>query len=104
MEGDVWGYAVGIGGILAAVGQMAWSRFFGDGAAHADLVSKLMERITALEARQAQLEQRINEEMAMRLSEQESASRLRRRVAVLESVIVELGGTVPPDDYKAEHD
>lgn len=101
MEGDVWGYGVGALGLLAAIGQMAWSRFFGDGAAHADLVSKLMERITALEARQAHLEQRVNEEMALRLAEQEGASRLRRRVGQLEEVIVDLGGEVPPEEIKA---
>ena len=98
MEGEYIGYGVGALGLIMAVGQMAWSRFFGDGAAHADLVAKLMERITSLEARQAHLEQRVNEEMALRLTEQEGASRLRRRVEVLEALIVELGGTVPHED------
>lgn len=98
MEGEYIGYGVGALGLIMAVGQMAWSRFFGDGAAHADLVAKLMDRITSLEARQAHLEQRVNEEMALRLTEQEGASRLRRRVEVLEALIVELGGTVPHED------
>lgn len=101
MEGDVYGYAVGGAGVLLALGQMAWSRFFGDGSAHAQLVEQQMSRITNLEARQAVLEGRVNEEMALRLAEQERASLLRRRVNVLEAVIVELGGTVPPDEYKA---
>jgi hypothetical protein len=100
MEGDVIGYGVGIGGILLAVGQLAWSRIFGDGAAHAQIVDQYMTRVTNLEARQAVLEGRVNEEMALRLAEQERASLLRRRVSVLEAVIVELGGTVPPDEYK----
>lgn len=98
MEGDVWGYGVGAVGILGMVGQMAWSRFFGDGAAHSDLVSRLMERITSLEARQAQLEAQINQEMALRLSEQEGSSRLRRRIGLLEEMIVDLGGTVPAEE------
>lgn len=98
IEGDYIGYGVGALGVVAAVGQLAWSRLFGDGHAHAALVDKLMERITSLETRQAHLEQRVNEEMALRLTEQEGASRLRRRVEVLEALIVELGGTVPHDD------
>lgn len=94
------GYGVGALGLLAAVGQMAWSKFFStEGSAHSQLIEQQAARITALETRQGTLESRVNEEMAMRLAEQERNSMLRRRVKVLEEVIVELGGTVPPEDH-----
>lgn len=100
MEGEGIGYGVGALGILAVVGQMAWSRFFGDGHAHATLVDHLTARITALETRQAELERRLTEEMTMRLAAQQEVFTLRMRLQACEAEIERLGGTVPGDDYK----
>lgn len=95
------GYGVGAVGVLAAIGQMAWSRFFGDGQAHASLVDHLTARITALETRQAELERRLTEEMSMRLTAQQEVFTLRMRLQACEAEIVRLGGEVPDvSDYK----
>lgn len=92
-----YGAAAFGGGVFAVLAQMAWSRFFGDGRAHADLVQHLTARIASLETRQAELERRLSEEMQMRLDAQEQVFRLRLRLQACEDEIRRLGGTVPDD-------
>lgn len=59
------------------------------------LFEQLTRRIQDLEARQAVLEQRIAEEIKLRLKAQEETITLRVHVQRLEAEIVKLGGSVP---------
>jgi hypothetical protein len=101
MEGEYIGYGVGAVGIIAGVAQLAWSRFFGDGQAHAGLVDHLTARLASLETRQAELERRVTEEMTLRLAAQEEVFNLRVRLRACEAEIARLGGEVPDVNMKA---
>lgn len=61
------GYGVGAAGLLAAIAQMAWQKFFStEGRANDALVSQLSERLTAMETRQTKLEADLDEERRLR--------------------------------------
>lgn len=67
IEGPMIGYGVGALGVLVAIGQMAWQRFFSsEGKANDALVSQLSERITAQEARLTSLETGLDAEREAR--------------------------------------
>ena len=67
IEGPILGYGVGALGILVAIGQMAWQKFFStEGKANDALVSQLSERITAQESRLASLETGLDQEREAR--------------------------------------
>ncbi|HWU70022.1 MAG TPA: hypothetical protein VN017_01535 [Pseudoxanthomonas sp.] len=65
--------------------------------ANVTLVEGLSKRIESLEAAQATLSTRINEEMALRMQAQEDAHKLRLRVLTLESTLRQLGAVIPPE-------
>ena len=61
------GYAVGTIGLLLAIGQMAWQRFFSsEGNANNALVTQLSERITSQESRLVSLETGLDQEREAR--------------------------------------
>ena len=65
--GAYTGYAVGTIGVLLAIGQMAWQKFFStDGRANDALVSQLSERITSQESRLVSLETGLDQEREAR--------------------------------------
>lgn len=66
------------------------------------LIDALKERITSLESRQAWLENRITEEIKLRLSAIEELARLRIRVLQLESLLRANGIDAPSDPTVAE--
>lgn len=64
---DSIGYMVGGAGVLIAIGQMAWAKFFStDGRASEALVTQLSERIVNLETRQTKQESDLDEERRLR--------------------------------------
>lgn len=69
MEGETLGYGVGAAGVVFALAQMAWQRFFStEGKANDALVGQLTERLTALETRQSKLEGDLDDERKLRRS------------------------------------
>lgn len=66
---------------------------------HMSLIDALKERITALEQRQAHLEERLTAEIDLRLKAQEEVTRLRFRVMQLEDLLTNHAITVPPDAF-----
>lgn len=99
MEGDVWGYAVGAGGVLAMVGQMAWSRFFGDGAAHTQLVEQLTQRIASQEQRLLNLEGGLDEERKLRRQAEDKVQALEFYVVLLKAELQKHGIEVPKPEF-----
>lgn len=90
---------MGVGGLVASIGQMAWQRFFStEGKAHTELVRQLGERIASQEARIERLEERLHEEFSKRLEAEERIARLRHRVLRLEGKLRYHGIEVPPPD------
>lgn len=66
-SGETLGYGVGAAGVVFALAQMAWQRFFSsEGRANDALVSQLSERLTAMETRQTKLEADLDEERRLR--------------------------------------
>ena len=64
---DTLGYVVGGVGVLLAIGQMAWQKFFSsEGQASGLLVVQLSERATAYESRLALLETGLDQEREAR--------------------------------------
>ncbi|MFK3647923.1 hypothetical protein ACI2IY_05725 [Lysobacter enzymogenes] len=85
MDGDSVGYAVGAGGLLLALGQAAWQRFFSaEGKANDALVQQLGERISAQEQRMVALEQGLDREREQRRAAEDKVSTLQRTVDRLE--------------------
>jgi len=66
--------------------------------ANVDLIKGLSERIGSLEQRVSVQDERLQQEMMMRLKAQEEASALRMRVRQLESTLRALGAVIPPED------
>lgn len=67
IEGPILGYGVGVIGVLLAIGQMAWQKFFSsEGRANDALVTQLSERITSQEARLSSLETGLDQEREAR--------------------------------------
>lgn len=67
IEGPLLGYGVGVLGVLLAIGQMAWQKFFSsEGRANDALVTQLSERITSQEARLSSLETGLDQEREAR--------------------------------------
>ncbi|WP_064746794.1 hypothetical protein [Lysobacter antibioticus] len=96
MDGDSVGYAVGAGGLLLALGQAAWQRFFSaEGKANDALVQQLGERITAQETRMTNLEQGLDEERKLRREAESQVFALRLRVTQLETELRHHGIEVP---------
>lgn len=103
MEGDYLGYGVGAAGIVAALAQMAWSRLFGDGAAHAALVEQLTQRIASQEQRLLNLESGLDDERRLRRQAEDKVQALEFYVVMLKAELQKHGITVPKldvDDYK----
>lgn len=90
------GWGVGAGGVLLAVGQMAWQRFFSrEGQANDALVAQLTERIQAQELRLQSLEAGLDEERKSRRLAENEVFALRLRVQRLESELKLRGIDVP---------
>ena len=90
------GWGVGAGGVLLAVGQMAWQRFFShEGQANDALVAQLTERIQAQEQRLQSLEIGLDEERKSRRLAENEVFALRLRVQRLESELKLHGIEVP---------
>lgn len=96
MEGDYIGYGVGAGGVILALGQMAWSRFFShEGRANDALVGQLGERITAQELRLVSLETGLDEERAARRDAETKVYELKMQIMRLEFELRKHGIEVP---------
>lgn len=96
MDGDSVGYAVGAGGLLLALGQAAWQRFFSaEGKANDALVQQLGERITAQETRMLSLEQGLDKERELRREAENTVFALQLHVARLETELRHHGIEVP---------
>lgn len=67
--------------------------------ANTTLMQALQERITALEQRQAHLEERLTAEIDLRLKAQEEVTRMRFRVLQLEELLKSHAINVPPDAF-----
>jgi len=67
--------------------------------ANTALMQALQERITALEQRQAHLEERLTAEIDLRLKAQEDVTRMRFRVLQLEQLLKAHAINVPPDTF-----
>lgn len=67
--------------------------------ANTALMQALQERITALEQRQAHLEERLTAEIDLRLKAQEDVTRMRFRVMQLEELLKSNAINVPPDTF-----
>ena len=66
-SGSNLGYYIGGGGVLLAIGQMAWQRFFTkEGKANDVLVGQLSERLASQETRLIILENGLDEERKLR--------------------------------------
>lgn len=103
---------LGLGAISGAVALMVVRWFLNrdlqkanDGAqiasseANTALMQALQERITALEQRQAHLEERLTAEIDLRLKTQEDLTRMRFRVIHLEELLKSHAINVPPDTF-----
>ncbi len=66
--------------------------------ANIGLVEGLSKRVEALENRLATQDQRLQQEVDLRLRAQEEASKLRMRILQLESVLRGLGAVIPEAD------
>jgi hypothetical protein len=64
--------------------------------ADGEIFRRLTDRINALEARQSVLEERIAEEMKLRLSAQEETARMKVRILTLEHTLELAGVPIPP--------
>jgi chromosome segregation ATPase len=64
----------------------------------AKFIEQLNARIVALEARQADLEGRLNQETTQRIEAQEKVSRLRQRITVLTALMKHHKIEVPAED------
>lgn len=103
MEGEVLGYGVGAAGLVLAIAQMAWSRFFGDGASHAQLVEQLTQRISSQEQRLLNLESGLDDERRLRRQAEDKVQALEFYVVMLKAELQKHGIEVPKhdaDDYK----
>ena len=72
--------------------------------ANVELLNQLREgltamgaRVTNMEAEQAALRQRLDEEIALRMTAQEEAHRLRLRIMTLETAMRQIGAVIPPE-------
>lgn len=66
----------------------------------AGLIEKLNSRIVALEGRQSELENRVNEEIEKRLKAQEEVSRQRQRIVTLVAIMRHHKIEVPPEEQQ----
>lgn len=97
MEGDTLGYGVGAAGVLVAIGQMAWSKFFStEGKANDALVSQLTDRITRMEERQTKLEQDLDDERRLRRGAEDKVHALEIDNVVLRAELKRHGIDIPP--------
>lgn len=60
-------------------------------------LSRMDERVRAMEAVQDRLNKRLDEEIALRMAAQEEAHQLRLRVQTLESAMRQIGAVIPPN-------
>ncbi|MGH8081887.1 MAG: hypothetical protein ACREP7_15035, partial [Lysobacter sp.] len=94
--GEPVAYAVGAGGVLLALGQAAWQRFFStESKANDALVQQLGERITAQESRMLSLENGLDEERRLRRAAETKVFELQLQVARLEGELRHHGIEVP---------
>lgn len=93
----VIGYGVGAAGIVLALGQMAWSRFFSkEGKANDALVSQLSERISAQEARLTTLETGLDQEREARRRAENKVHALEIDNLMLRAELSKHGIQLPP--------
>lgn len=95
--GSTVGYIVGGLGVVAAIGQMAWSRFFSkEGKANDALVAQLSERITMQETRLTTLEAGLDEERAARRKAENKVHALEIDNLMLRAELSKHGIQLPP--------
>ena len=86
------GYAVGAAGILLAIAQMAWQKFFStEGKANDALVEQLSQRITAQENRTILLETGLDEERKLRRAAEDKVHALEMANVVLRAELAKYG-------------
>jgi hypothetical protein len=102
MEGDLGGfgayagYGVGALGVVLAIAQMAWARFFSrEGEANSALIQQLTERLTALDNRQTKLEADLDEERRLRRQAEDKVHQLQIDNVVLRAELRRHGIDVP---------
>lgn len=82
MEGDTVGYAVGGAGFLAALAQMAWSRFFSaPSKASEALYQQIKEQLEAHQERIDRLEAEVDSERVLRRTAQLEAATYKLELA-----------------------
>lgn len=99
MGGDLIAYGVGAGGLLFAVGQMAWSRFFGEDRNRAELYQQLSDRVKAQEERMANYEQQLDTERLARMNAEYKVRALEYYVRLLKAELMRHGIEVPPSHF-----
>lgn len=91
--GSIGGYGVALtaGGLLLAIGQMAWNRFFSpSGQAESTLYTGLKEQLEGCLTRIENLEGEIDDERRLRRMAQV-------RIAMLEQELAKHGIAIPPE-------
>lgn len=93
---DYLGYGVGAAGLVFALAQMAWSRFFSrEGRANDALVAQLGERIAAQEARLITVETGLDVERDKRRDAEDKVHVLELYVVALKAELRRHGIDVP---------
>jgi hypothetical protein len=96
------GYIVGGAGVLLAIGQMAWQRFFTkEGKANDALVAQLSERITMQETRLTTLEAGLDEERSARRKAENKVHALEIDNLMLRAELSKHGIQLPPSRMSA---
>lgn len=91
------GYVVGGAGILLAIGQMAWHKFFSsEGKANDALIEQLSQRLAGLDARQVKLEADLDDERKRRREAEDKVHALEMANVVLRSELAKYGIKIDP--------
>lgn len=96
--GSTLGYVVGGAGILLAVGQMAWSQFFGEGRSRGDLIQQLTDRIGLQEQRMFKMETALDEERKLRRAAEDKVQAMEFYTMILQAELRKHSIEVPRID------
>ena len=97
-DGSMLGYVVGGDGILLAVGQMAWSQFFGEGRARGDLIQQLTDRIGLQEQRMFKMETALDDERKLRRAAEDKVQAMEFYTMILQGELRKHSIEVPRID------